>query len=640
VRKSIATVSISGTLPEKLDAIAAARFEAIEVFENDLIQFQGTPRDLRAMADDRGLGIDLYQPFRDFEAVSEAEFERNLVRAERKFDLMETLGAPMMLVCSNVSPHAVDDDSRAAAQLYALAERAARRNLRIGYEALAWGRHVSHYEKAWSIVAKAGHPHLGVVIDSFHILSLGDDPAPIAKIPGDKIFFLQMADAPRLAMDVLQWSRHYRCFPGQGQFDLARFLEYVLIAGYTGPLSLEIFNDVFREAPNRRTAIDAMQSLLYLESQTREHLDADATTDPQSIAASTLRRVALFDAPKPPRLDGVAFVEFAVDRDNEQALGALLETLGFVCAGRHRSKEVSLYRQGNIHLVLNAEPDSFARAHFAEHGPSICAVSLTTDDAMRAQNRATALNCPRFDSRIGPHEQKIPAIRAPDGSLIYFVAAELGSGALYEIDFDLRTPMAAATVDAGLQSIDHIAIGLPVEALDTWILFYRAVLGMEPGDSLELSDPYGLVRSCGVASANRSVRVVLNVSQSRSTQIARAVSAQGGASVHHVAFACADIFASMEALVGRGTHFVPISGNYYDDLLARFAVDETKLARMRKLNILYERSGEGEYFHAYSQPFAGRFFFEIVQRIGRYDGYGALNAPARIASQTQRAMTG
>jgi len=351
-----------------------------------------------------------------------------------------------------------------------------------------------------------------------------------------------------------------------------------------------------------------------------------------------LDRVALFDAPKPPRLDGVAFVEFAVDRDNEKTLGALLETLGFICAGRHRSKEVSLYRQGNIHLVLNAEPDSFARAHFAEHGPSICAVSLTTDDSVRAQNRATALNCPRFDSRIGPHEQKVPAIRAPDGSLVYFVAAELGSGALYEIDFDLRTPPASA--DAGLESIDHIAIGLPVDALDTWILFYRAVLGMQPGDSLELSDPYGLVRSCGVASENRSVRVVLNVSQSRSTQIARTVSAQGGASVHHVAFACTDIFATMEALVNRGTQLVPISGNYYDDLLARFALDETTLGRMRKLNVLYERSATGEYFHAYPQPFAGRFFFEIVQRIGGYDGYGALNAPARIASQTQRARAG
>ena len=639
MRKSIATVSISGTLPEKLDAIAAARFEAIEVFENDLIQFRGTPRDVRAMAADRGLGIDLYQPFRDFEGASDADFERNLVRAERKFDVMEALGAPMMLVCSNVSPHAIADNERSAAQLYALAERAARRNLRIGFEALAWGRHVSHFEHAWKIVAQAEHPHLGVVIDSFHILSLGDDPAPIANIPGDKIFFLQMADAPRLAMDVLQWSRHYRCFPGQGQFDLARFLEYVLIAGYTGPLSLEIFNDVFREAPNRRTAIDAMQSLLYLESETRERLAIEAA-DARSRAARTLDRVALFDLPKPPRLTGVAFVEFAVDRESEAALGALLETLGFARAGRHRSKEVSLYRQGTINVVLNGEPDSFARAHFALHGPSICAVSLTTDDSVRAQNRATALNCPRFDSRIGPHEQQIPAIRAPDGSLVYFVAAELGSGALYEIDFDLHAAAAKATAEVGLTRVDHIALGLPVDALDTWILFYRAVLGMVPGDSLELSDPYGLVRSLGVASENRAVRVVLNVSQSRSTQTAKAVSSQGGATVHHIAFACADVFATMEALIARGARFVPISANYYDDLLARFLLPEATVARMRALNILYERTGDGEYFHAYSEPFADRFFFEIVQRTGGYDGYGALNAPARIASQAQRATPG
>ena len=125
---------------------------------------------------------------------------------------------------------------------------------------------------------------------------------------------------------------------------------------------------------------------------------------------------------------------------------------------------------------------------------------------------------------------------------------------------------------------------------------------------------------------------MLNVSQSRSTQTAKAVSSQGGATVHHIAFACADIFAALEALVARGARFVPISVNYYDDLLARFDLPEATVARMRRLNVLYERSADGEYFHAYSEPFAGRFFFEIVQRTGGYDGYGALNAPARIAS--------
>src|SRR6478672_2502046 len=180
MRKCIATVSISGTLPDKLDAIAAARFDAVEIFENDLISFIGTPSDVRRMVDDHGLDVDLYQPFRDFDAASDAQFRRNLDRAERKFDLMQTLGAPMMLVCSNVSPGACDDDARIAAQLNELAERAGRRNLRIGYEALAWGRYVSHYQHAWSIVEKVDHPHLGVVVDSFHILSLGDDPSAIA----------------------------------------------------------------------------------------------------------------------------------------------------------------------------------------------------------------------------------------------------------------------------------------------------------------------------------------------------------------------------------------------------------------------------------------------------------------------------
>ena len=199
---------------------------------------------------------------------------------------------------------------------------------------------------------------LGIVIDGFHILSLGDDPEGIAAIPGEKIFFLQMAAAPRLAMDVLQWSRHYRCFPGQVQFDLPRFLEQVLVAGYTGPFSLEIFNDVFREVPNRRTAVDAMQSILYCEAQTRQRMahDAGGSTVPRPARIRTLERIELFDPPAVPRLSGFAFLEFAVDEASEWLLDNVLEALGFRRAGRHRSKHVTLYRQGAISLILNAEP--------------------------------------------------------------------------------------------------------------------------------------------------------------------------------------------------------------------------------------------------------------------------------------------
>ena len=285
MRRSVATVSMSGTLRQKLEAIAAARFDAIELFENDFINFNGSAGELRAMAADLGLGIDLYQPFRDFEGMPDAAFARSLDRAERKFDLMEALGAPLMLVCSNTSPLAIDDPARSAAQLHALAERAARRNLRIGYEALAWGRFVNLYRQAWDIVERADHPHLGLVLDSFHTLSLQDDPTGIAELPGERIFFLQMADAPLLAMDVLQWARHHRNFPGQGQFDVESFFHRVLLSGYAGPLSLEIFNDQFRETPNRRTAVDAMRSLLYLESRVRDRLEAARSAAPTSTAA-------------------------------------------------------------------------------------------------------------------------------------------------------------------------------------------------------------------------------------------------------------------------------------------------------------------------------------------------------------------
>lgn len=633
MRKSIATVCLSGTLGSKLEAIAAARFDAVEIFENDLISFSASPAALAALAADLGLGIDLYQPFRDFEGVADATFQRNLDRAERKFDLMQALGAPMLLVCSNVATATSGESSRAAAQLRVLAERAAARNLRIGYEALAWGKHVRHYADAWAIVREADHPHLGLIVDSFHILSLGDDPAGIADIPSDKIFFVQLADAPRLAMGVLQWSRHYRCFPGQGQLDLTTFLEQVLVAGYSGPLSLEIFNDVFREAPNRRTAIGAMQSLLFLEAQTRARFAAASGAAPTRHGAEVLRRVELFDPPAAPAIDGVAFLEFAVDDAAASTLAALLRTLGFRRVGRHRSKNVTLYQQGDIHLVLNAEPDSFASAHFAEHGPSICALSLGTDDGIRALNRATALHCPRFDSKVGPHELRIPAIRAPDGSLIYFVSTAPGQKSLYEIDFALED--AGSPNDAGLRSIDHVAMGLPVEELDTWILFYRAVLGMQPGDSFELSDPYGLIRSCGVATDTRTLRIVLNVSPSRSTQTARTIATLGGASVHHIAFSCANIFATVAQLRANGVRFVPISRNYYDDLPTRFELDSGILLQLQQLGILYDRSAGGEYLHIYGESFAERFFFEIVQRVGDYDAYGALNAPARLAAQAQ-----
>jgi 4-hydroxyphenylpyruvate dioxygenase len=261
VRRSIATVCLSGSLEEKLRAAAAAGFDGVELFEPDLIASPLSPAAVRALLAELGLTLDLYQPLRDFEAVPEPDF----ARAEAKLALMQELGAELLLVCSNVREDAIDDDALAAEQLRELARRADARGIRIAYEALAWGTHVDDYEHSLRIVERADHPALGTCIDSFHVLSRGDRPRRL-----NKLFFVQLADAPRLDMGLLQWSRHHRCFPGQGGFDLHDFVATVLAAGYTGPLSLEVFNDVFRATDPTRTALDAMRSLRALDGSLPE----------------------------------------------------------------------------------------------------------------------------------------------------------------------------------------------------------------------------------------------------------------------------------------------------------------------------------------------------------------------------------
>jgi 4-hydroxyphenylpyruvate dioxygenase len=625
MRRSIATVSVSGTLREKLEAIAAARFDAVEIFENDLLVFNGSAREVRGIASDLGLEIALYQPFRDFEGVSDEALRRNLDRAERKFDVMEELGAPLMLVCSNVSQATLPDPARAAAQLRALAERAAGRGLRVGYEALAWGAQVRRYGEAWALIEAAAHPHLGLVLDSFHTLALGDDPAGIARLPGDRIFFVQLADAPKLNMDVLSWSRHFRCFPGQGDFDVAGFAVAAARAGYAGPLSLEIFNDEFRASSTRQTALDGMRSLLFLEEQMRARREPPAASGAPSWGA----RVALADPPPPPVLKGVSFLEFAVDRDSAAALASLLDGLGFRCAGKHRSKEVTLYQQGRVGIVLNAESDSFAHSYYLVHGPSICAICLAVDDALRVLGRADEYGCTRFEGRIGPNERHIPAIRSLDGSLLYFV----------EDDFDFAADFAlepSEAVHAPLRVVDHVAQAVPDGQFDSWILFYRAVLGLEPEDIWMLPDPYGLVRSRAVASRDRSVRFPLSFSESHRTATARSVSTYAGAGVHHVAFATDDIFGAVARLRQAGVPLLPIPENYYDDLAVRFELDEALVDRLRRHHVLYDRNAEGgEFFHVYTTSFEDRFFFEVLERRGGYDQYGAVNAPVRMSAQAQ-----
>ncbi|CAJ0701241.1 hypothetical protein R1479_03343 [Ralstonia mannitolilytica] len=612
--KCVATVCLSGTLPEKLEAAAAAGFDGVEIFENDLLNFDGSPASVRRMAADLGLAIMLYQPFRDFEAMPGELLARNLVRAQRKFDVMAELGVQTILVCSNVQDIAIDDPARAADDLRQMAEAAAARGLRIGYEALAWGRHTRYWRQAWQIVQQADHPALGLILDSFHTLALGDTLDGLREVPAEKLFFVQFADAPKLSMDVLSWSRHHRNFPGQGDLPVTAFVRELLAAGYTGPLSLEVFNDEFRAAPARLTALDGMRSLIWLESE---------------AGGAAL--------PAPARFDGVDFLEFAVDATAGRELEARLRALGFGFAGHHRSKAVDLYRQGRVNVILNMEQDSAASEHFALHGPSVCAIGLKVDDAERAMERARALCCQEWRGPVGPSERSIPALRAPDGTLLYLIDDRQADRSIYESDFVLQS---GARDDAtGLASIDHVAQALPAHRLDSFVLFYRAIFGMEPEAVQEIADPYGLVKSRAMVSPDRNVRIPLNVSESGRTATGRFIAAYAGSGVHHIAFRTERLFETVEAIDRNAARMLHVPENYYDDVAARLGLDDALLARLHADGLLYDRDAHGDFLHTYTEPFRERFFFELVQRNG-YLGYGAANAGVRMAVQAQLSRNG
>ena len=603
MRTSIATVSLSGSLTEKLTAASRAGFDGVEIFENDLLASPLTPEEIRARCADLGLTIDLYQPMRDVEALPEEDFARALRRARHKFELMGRLGADTVLVCSNVSPQALDDDALAAEQLGRLADLAQDHGIRVAYEALAWGRHINTYDHAWRVVEAAGHPSLGTCLDSFHILSRYGDPKDIEgieDIPGDKIFFLQLADAPLLGMDLLQWSRHYRCFPGQGGFDLAGLLRHVLRAGYTGPLSLEVFNDVFRQSDAGPTAVDARRSLLVLQEQ-----------------------VGIAAPPAPTTPTGVAFAELVTP--DAAPVSAVLGALGFARTARHRGKPVDLWQRGDARILVNTGPAE------RREGTRLAAVGLETPDPAATAHRAEALLAPVLPRRRSPEDAPLEAVAAPDGTELFFCATGHPRLPDWRADFGYVEGAGPAPDDDARWRVDHLSLTQPWHQFDEAVLFHRAVLGLRPQESVDVADPYGLLRSRAVTTDDGAVRIVLTVGAAPVDDTAHA---------QHIALATDDVVGAARAYRAAGGRLLPIPDNYYADLAARFEFADGELETYQELGILYDRDAQGTFRHCYTHT-VGRVFFELVQRDGAYRGYGAPNAPVRLAAQhAARGFTG
>ena len=605
MRTSIATVCLRGTLDQKLVAAAEAGFDGVEIFEPDLVASPDSPEEIRARAKELGLSLDLYQPFRDFEGVGPDLLEQNLRRAAAKFTLMNRLGIQTMLLCSNVATARSGDEQLAAVQLRALGQLAENFDVRVAYEALAWGRFVDDYEEAARIVRLADHPRVGLCLDSFHILSKGHNPEAIETIPADKIFFVQLADAPILSMDVLSWSRHHRLFPGEGGFDLPAFMGHLLRTGYDGPVSLEIFNDTFRQSDPRATAVDARRSLRLLEDETLSWLGGSSGGRADQMSVRPLPVV------EPPA--DINYVELRTDAIDD--MRTLLGQLGFSTHGRHRTKSVELWSQGAARVVLG-RPESHQPL------PTVAGIGLSVRDPEAALLRATELFAPEIHRPEGPGDEPLVGVRAPDGSEIFF-GAEGDSAPKWVREFG---EPAGDGVDR-IVRVDHINLAQHWHHFDAGVLFFHSVLDLRSQPSMEVAAPVGLVRSQVLRAADGVIRIALNLVPSGAND--DAILPQ------HIAFAASDVLAMAREARERGFHPLSIPANYYDDIEARYDIQPSLLDELKELNVMYDRDGTGEFLHFYTHPI-GTVFLEVVERRDGYEGYGALNAPVRLAAQYQQ----
>jgi 4-hydroxyphenylpyruvate dioxygenase len=600
MRKGIATVSLSGLLLDKLSAIASAGFDGVEIFDNDLVACPASPREVAARCQDLGLSIDLFQPVRDVQGVAPGGFDAVVHRFGTKLEVMAQLGVTTLLACSNVDPDSHADIDLTAEQLHHLGVLAAERGMTLAFEALAWGAHINRVSQAWEAVQRADHPAVTLAVDTFHMLARGDDGAALADVPGERIGFLQVADAPLLDMNVLDWSRHFRCFPGQGMLDVTGVVAQVLAAGYRGPLSLEVFSDEVREAEPETTAREAMRSLLFLEDQL-----ADTVTGPVRALVSA--------APPPPARLDAAFLELASPPHDRLSSG-LLHGLGFTRVGRHRTKPVTWWRNGGAHVVVN---------HGGEPAPPRPnALGVTAPRVETVAARAKGLLWPAVEKTRSQDEAPLPGITSPSG-LHVFVSDEPGADGDWQQDFDTedRDP------PGNLTGIDHVGVATAPADLDEEVAFFRTLFGLSPGPVQEFMEPHGRLRSRALRPPTGDLRVVLNVTESRPEH-------RHPVGVNQVAFSCSDVAAVVLRLRERGVPLMPVPDNYYVDLDARFALAPDLIDHLRAHHLLYDRVGDGELLHAYTPVLPLGFYVEILERRGGYEGYGSASTHVRLAAQS------
>lgn len=616
---SIATVSVPGELKDKLTAISSAGFDGIEIFEHDLITFNDSSSQLAKLVADFGLRIDLYQPGYEIHSLTDIDRSRALGRLERTFDLMEGIGAKLLLLSRAARPLAADEQDQLVNDLIEFGACAARRGIKIGYEETSSDKVVPSLENAWEVVQKTDQKNVGLVLDGFHISRSASEMEIISSIPGDRIFHVQLSDAPSTKTDQNRLTPHSRLMPGEGELPLSEFMLATFKAGYDGPVSLEITNDDFRGAQPRIVANDGYRSLLYLVDQVSSKLPNIAAKTPAMPAQGPVK--------------SVEFIEFAANESDAEELADTFGKLGFTPVAKHISKSVTLWQQGDIRLLINTETSGYARSAYVVHGLCVCDMGLLVSDADAAMARAKLLGANVHLQSIGESELNIPAVRGVAGSIVHFLDRKSVLSDVWNKEF---TPTQGAEAnDVGLTKIDHVAHTMTQNDLHSWTLFYLSVFDLEKTPLVQIDDPRGTVTSRAVESRDGQFRLTMNGVTSHRTFAGRFYADSIGSAVQHIAFASNDLVKTAKEMYQKGFKALQYSENYYSSLASRFDLDEDFVKELAHLNIMYDRDEDGEYLQLYGKPFGEGFFFEIVERRIGYGAYGGANATYRTAAQRQ-----
>jgi 4-hydroxyphenylpyruvate dioxygenase len=327
--------------------------------------------------------------------------------------------------------------------------------------------------------------------------------------------------------------------------------------------------------------------------------------------------------------DGFEFVEYTAPNVDE--LAALFEQLGFAAVARHRSKKVTLYRQGEVNFILNAEPDSFAQAFARVHGPSVCAIALRVKDAAAALARAASLGARAVAGKVGPMELNIPAIEGIGHSLIYLVD-RYGDRTIYDVDF---VPVKGAPPHPrgfGLGYIDHLTHNVHRGRMDLWAEFYERLFNFREIRYFDIEGKLTGLRSRAMTSPCGKIRIPINESADDKSQIEEYLRAYRGEGIQHIALGTENIYEAVEQLRDRGVVFMDVPDTYYDMIETRLPRHGEDVARLRRNRLLIDGSpGGGLLLQIFTKTVIGPIFFEIIQRKGD-EGFGEGNFRALFES--------